>query len=156
MSRSILFPGTFNPFTVGHQSLVDRILPLFDHVIIAVGTNSGKQNAATTTDQRIDTIRRLYADNPKITVTAYDGLTVDACRSHNARWILRGVRTTIDFEYERNLADINRHISGIETIILFTLPQHTAISSTIVRELQHYGRDVSEYLPATPAANNDK
>lgn len=154
MSRSILFPGTFNPFTVGHQSLVDRILPLFDHVIIAVGTNSGKQTAATTTDQRIDTIRRLYADNPKITVTAYDGLTVDACHHHNARWILRGVRTTIDFEYERNLADINRHISGIETIILFTLPQHTAISSTIVRELQHYGRDVGEYLPVPPA--NDK
>lgn len=144
--NTILFPGSFDPFTVGHQSLVGRILPLFDRVVIAVGVNSGKRGSAPV-DERIEAIRRLYASEPKVEVTSYYGLTVDACRREGARWMLRGVRSAIDFEYERNLADINRRISGIETLLLFTLPEYAAVSSSVVRELRSYGHDVSEFLP---------
>lgn len=144
--NTILFPGSFNPFTVGHQSLVGRVLPLFDRVVIAVGVNSGK-HGGTSVGERIAAIERLYASEPKVTVTSYDGLTVDACRREGARWMLRGVRSTIDFEYERNLADVNRRISGIETLLLFTLPEYAAVSSSVVRELESYGYDVSEFLP---------
>ena len=128
--NTILFPGSFNPFTVGHQSLVARVLPLFDG-----------------TAQRVEAIRALYASEPKVSVIAYSGLTVDACEAEGARWMLRGVRSAVDFEYERNLADINRRISGIETLLLFTLPEYAAVSSSMVRELRSYGRDVSEFLP---------
>lgn len=144
--NTILFPGSFNPFTVGHQSLVGRVLPLFDRVVIAVGVNSGK-HGGTSVGERIAAIERLYSSEPKVTVTSYDGLTVDACRREGARWMLRGVRSTIDFEYERNLADVNRRISGIETLLLFTLPEYAAVSSSVVRELESYGYDVSEFLP---------
>lgn len=153
--NTILFPGSFNPFTIGHQSLVDRILPLFDRVVIAIGTNSGK-TAGTTVAERIETISLLYADNPKVKVIAYDGLTIDACRQEDARWMLRGVRSTADFEYERNIADINRKISGIETLVLFTLPEYAAVSSSMVRELQSYGCDVSEFLPDKQNFDSDK
>lgn len=144
--NTILFPGSFNPFTVGHQSLVSRILPLFDRVVIAVGVNSQKQTEKQTAD-RLETIRMLYASEPKVKVISYSGLTVDACKEEGARWMLRGVRSATDFDYERNLADINRRISGIETLLLFTLPEYAAVSSSVVRELQAYGRDVSEFLP---------
>lgn len=144
--NTILFPGSFNPFTVGHQSLVDRVLPLFDRVVIAVGVNSSKHGASDPSEV-VDSIRSLYADEPKVSVVSYSGLTVDACRREGARWMLRGVRSTLDFEYERNLADINRRISGIETLVLFTLPEYAAVSSSLVRELESYGRDVSEFLP---------
>ena len=127
--NTILFPGSFDPFTVGHQSLVDRVLPLFDRVVIAVGVNSGKRS------------------EPKVRVISYEGLTVDACRREGAHWMLRGVRSAIDFEYERNLADINRRISGVETMLLFTLPEYAAVSSSVVRELCSYGYDVGEFLP---------
>lgn len=144
--NTILFPGSFNPFTIGHQSLVDRVLPLFDRVVIAIGVNSAKHSPASI-DSRIAAIRELYRLEPKVEVTSYEGLTVDACRREGARWMLRGVRSATDFEYERNLADINRRISGIETLLLFTLPEYAAISSSMVRELESYGHDVSEFLP---------
>lgn len=144
--NTILFPGSFNPFTVGHQSLVDRVLPLFDRVVIAVGVNSCKHGGGCGASP-VESIRSLYADEPKVSVISYEGLTVDACRREGARWMLRGVRSTLDFEYERNLADINRRISGIETLLLFTLPEYAAVSSSVVRELESYGRDVSEFLP---------
>ena len=147
--NTILFPGSFNPFTVGHRSLVERVLPLFDRVVIAIGVNSQKACEART-HERLDAIRALYAAEPKVSVIAYSGLTVDACEAEGARWMLRGVRSVADFEYERNLADINRRISGIETLLLFTLPEYAAISSSVVRELQAYGRDVSEFLPEGP------
>lgn len=143
--RCVLFPGSFNPFTVGHQSIVDRALPLFDRVVIAVGVNSGKPSDDTAA--RIAAIASLYVSEPKVKVIAYDGLTVDACRREDARWMLRGVRSVADFEYERNLADINRRISGIETVLMFTLPEYAAVSSSVVRELQSYGHDVSSFLP---------
>ena len=144
--NTILFPGSFNPFTIGHQSLVDRVLPLFDRVVIAVGVNSEKRTGSSV-EERIEAIRRLYADEPKVRVVSYTGLTVDACKLEDARWMLRGVRSTVDFEYERTLADINRRISGIETLVLFTLPEYSSVSSSVVRELKSYGYDVREYLP---------
>lgn len=144
--NTILFPGSFNPFTVGHQSLVARVLPLFDRVVIAVGVNARKDSGDETA-QRVEAIRALYASEPKVSVIAYSGLTVDACEAEGARWMLRGVRSTTDFEYERNLADINRRISGIETLLLFTLPEYASVSSSMVRELRSYGCDVSEFLP---------
>jgi len=145
--NTILFPGTFNPFTIGHRSLVDRVMPLFDRIVIAVGRNSGKDDAGPDTDRRVGNIRAIYASEPKVSVIAYEGLTVEACRREGAGWMLRGVRSTADFEYERNLADINRKISGIETLLLFTLPEHASISSSMVRELARYGYDTTPFLP---------
>jgi len=144
--RTALFPGSFDPFTIGHKSLVDRALPLFDRIVIAVGENSGK-SAASSSEARVEAIKKLYRQEPKITVTAYSGLTVDVCRRVGARWMLRGVRTLADFEYEKNLADINRHISGIETVLLYTLPEYAHISSSMVRELAHFGYNIDPFLP---------
>lgn len=144
--RTALFPGSFNPFTIGHKSVVDRALPLFDRIIIAVGYNIAKGHPADL-DARLQAIRAAYADEPKVEVTAYSGLTVQACRDHGAQWMLRGIRTVADFEYERNLADLNRRISGIETILMFTLPDLGAVSSSAVRELAAHGVDVAPFLP---------
>ncbi len=144
--RIVLFPGTFDPFTIGHKSLVDRALPLFDRIIIAVGENDAKSSVVPVED-RIEAIARLYGDDPRVEVIAYSGLTVDACRQHQARWILRGVRSVTDFEYERSMADINRRLAGIETVILYSLPEMAAISSTVVRELEKFDYDTSEFIP---------
>ena len=143
---TILFPGSFNPFTIGHASLVERALPLCDRLVIAVGFNPDKCTADSVED-RVRTIARIYEDNPAISVISYCGLTVDACRKEGAGWMLRGVRTVADFEYERNLADINRSISGIETLLLYSLPELSFISSSMVRELASHGHDISQYLP---------
>lgn len=144
--RTALFAGSFDPYTIGHHSLVERALPLFDRIIIAIGENSGKSSSLSV-DERINRISELYAGNPKIKVISYNGLTVDTCKAEGAKWLLRGVRSVADFEYERNLADINRKISGIETVILFTLPEHACVSSSVVRELAHYGYDTEPFLP---------
>ena len=146
--RVALFPGSFNPFTIGHKSLVDRGLPLFDRIVIAVGFNSGKcQPDDAGLRERLDAIRALYKDEPRVDVISYCGLTVDACREHGARWMLRGVRSVADFEYERTLADVNRRISGIETVLMYSLPEYSSISSSIVRELERYGCGADEFLP---------
>ena len=146
MDRIALFPGSFNPFTLGHKSLVDRALPLFDKIVIAVGYNPAKADASAI-EERLEQIRRAFEGEPKVEVTSYEGLTVDACRKAGARWMLRGVRTVADFEYERNLADVNRQIAGIETILLYTLPEYASLSSSMVRELASFGYDVSRFLP---------
>lgn len=143
---TLLFPGTFDPFTIGHASIVERALPLCDRMVIAVGYNPSKCSAECA-DHRVETIASLYAGNPKVKVIAYDGLTVDACRREGAEWMLRGVRSVADYEYERNLADINRAISGIETLLLYSLPQYSYISSSMVRELASHGHDISKYIP---------
>lgn len=143
---TILFPGTFDPFTIGHASLVNRALPLCDRMVIAIGYNSGKHSAESVAE-RVAAIAAIYADEPKVKVTSYDGLTVDACRREGAGWMLRGVRSVADYEYERNLADINRSISGIETLLLYSLPELSHISSSMVRELASHGHDISKYLP---------
>ena len=141
-----IFPGSFDPFTIGHHSIVERALPLFDKIVVAVGMNSGKHSVLPERD-RLDAIRRLYADEPRVEVIAYSGLTVEAAEQCGARYILRGVRTVKDFEYEKTLADINRKIAGLETVLLYTLPEYGSISSSIVRELISLGRDVTDLLP---------
>lgn len=146
MSEKALFPGSFNPFTIGHLSVVERAAPLFSELIIAIGINCRKDTEPDLT-KRIKQIQNATAHLPNVKVISYSGLTIEACQAENARYMVRGVRNTTDFEYERNLADINRRISGIETILLYTLPEHAAISSSIVRELDHYGYDTSSMLP---------
>lgn len=144
--RIAIFPGSFDPYTIGHASIVDRALPLFDKIVVAIGVNRNKRSFLTE-KQRIRMIADLYADEPKVEVISYDGLTVDAARECGARFLLRGVRMIQDFEYEKNLAEVNRSISGLETVLLYTLPEYGHISSSIVRELISYGRDVSALLP---------
>ena len=144
--RIAIFPGSFDPYTIGHASIVDRALPLFDKIVVAIGVNRNKRSFLTE-EQRIRMIADLYADEPQVEVISYDGLTVDAARECGARFLLRGVRMIQDFEYEKNLAEVNRSISGLETVLLYTLPEYGHISSSIVRELISYGRDVSALLP---------
>jgi pantetheine-phosphate adenylyltransferase len=146
MKRIALFPGTFDPFTIGHHSLVSRGLELVDEIIISIGINENKQTYFSP-EERMDAIRRLYEDDPRVRVEAYDSLTVDFAEKTGARFILRGIRTVNDFEYEKSIADVNRKLNGIETFILFTEPEHTHISSSIVRELLKYGKDISPFIP---------
>lgn len=141
-----LFVGSFDPFTIGHASIVRRALLLFDHIIIGVGVNERKKYMLDA-EERVRRIKRLYADNPKIEVKAYSDLTIDFARREQATYIIKGVRSVKDFEYEREQADVNRLLSGVETILLYAEPQLSSISSTMVRELQHFGRDISEFLP---------
>lgn len=144
--RVALFPGTFDPFTIGHQSLVTRGLDLVDEIIISIGIND-KKNTYFPLDRRLESIRDLYKDNPRVRVMSYDRLTVDFAKEVGAGFILRGIRTVNDFEYEKTIADVNRKLAGIETFILFTEPEHTHISSSIVRELLRFGKDVSQFVP---------
>ena len=141
-----LFVGSFDPFTIGHASIVRRALPLFDHIIIGVGVNERKKYMLSA-EERVRRIKRLYAEEPKIEVKAYSDLTIDFARREQATYIIKGVRSVKDFEYEREQADVNRLLSGVETILLYAEPQLSSISSTMVRELQHFGRDISEFLP---------
>lgn len=144
--RIALFPGTFDPFTLGHESLVRRGLNLVDEIVIAIGVNE-KKTSYFPLDKRIKMIRELYRDEPRVKVESYESLTVDFAREVKANYILRGVRSVNDFEYEKTIADMNRTISGIETFVLFTEPSLTHISSTLVRELLKYGHDVSKFIP---------
>ena len=141
-----LFVGSFDPFTIGHDSIVRRALPLFDHIIIGVGVNERKKYMLDA-EERVGRIKRLYADEPKIEVKAYSDLTIDFARREQATYIIKGVRSVKDFEYEREQADVNRLLSGVETIFLYAEPQLSSISSSMVRELQHFGRDISKFLP---------
>lgn len=146
MKRRALFPGTFDPFTVGHQSLVRRALTLVDEIVIAIGVNERKQTYFSL-EKRLEAIKLLYQNNPEIQVVAYDSLTVDFAEQMECGFILRGIRTVNDFEYEKSIADVNRKLTGIDTFILFTEPEHTHISSSIVRELLRYGKDISLFVP---------
>ena len=144
--KKAIFPGTFDPFTLGHHSIVRRALTFMDEVIVGIGINEGKQ-CLLPVEKRVEMIKKLYADEPRVKVEAYKGLTVDFAREQGAEFIVRGIRTVKDFEYEEGIADINRKLSGIETVFLFTEPELTAVSSSVVRELLHYGKDVSAFLP---------
>lgn len=145
-NKIALFPGSFDPYTIGHHSVVARALKLFDKIVIAVGVNRNKRSMMTE-EERVAAIRGVYSGEPRIEVVSFDGLTVDAARKYGAEFLLRGVRQVQDFEYERNLAEINRDISGLETVLLYTLPEYGHISSSIVRELISYGKDVADLLP---------
>ena len=141
-----IFPGTFDPFTIGHDALVRRALNIVDELYIAIGINTEKRTMLTL-EERMARIAALYEDEPRIHVVSYEGLTTDFAQSIGAKFIIRGVRSTIDFEYERNIADINRMLTGIDTILLISEPEYAAISSSMVRELAHFGKDISKYLP---------
>lgn len=147
MKRTALFPGTFNPFTRGHKSIVERTLhSLADEVVIAIGKNSEKQGEPSV-EQRLAAIRSIFEDEGRVRVEAYDTLTADYARAVGADFIVRGVRSIRDYEYERDIADVNRRLSGVETVLLYSEPELAAISSSIVRELKSYNKDVTEYLP---------
>ncbi|MBQ8673024.1 MAG: pantetheine-phosphate adenylyltransferase [Bacteroides sp.] len=145
MTKAI-FPGTFDPFTIGHASIVKRALTFIDEVVIAIGIND-KKNAHLAIQQREEMIRRYYRNEPRVKVASYSSLTIDFAQEVGANIIIRGIRTVKDFEYEETIADVNRKLTGIETILLFTEPEMTCVSSTIVRELMRYGKDVSRFLP---------
>ena len=123
-----------------------RVLTCADAVVIAIGINEKKQTYYTL-EQRVSAIRALYAEEPRVKVITYSGLTVDVAQQEQASFILRGVRSVIDFEYEKAIADVNRQLTGIETLLLFTEPAYAHISSSVVRELLHFGKDVSAFLP---------
>lgn len=144
--KTALFAGSFDPFTKGHQSVVRRALTFVDQVIIGIGINIGKKSAFTLQDRKA-MIENAFADEPRVKVMEYDGLTTDFAQQVGATILLRGVRTCKDFEYEKEIAEVNRQLTGIETVILFAEDKFTNISSTIVRELIHYGKDVTEFLP---------
>ena len=142
-----VFVGSFDPFTVGHDSIVRRALGLFDRLVIGVVGDQVHKPNMQPAEQRMQVICQLYADEPRIEVKPYYGLAVDFAKEQGALYIIKGVRSVKDFEYEREQADINRQIGGIETVLLFAEPQYASVSSSVVRELQHFGRDVSEFLP---------
>jgi len=145
--RRAIFPGTFDPFTIGHASVVNRALTFIDEIVIGIGINENK-NTYFPLEQRERMIRDYYRDQPRVMVQCYDNLTIDFARQADANLIIRGIRTVKDFEYEETIADINRKLTGIETILLFTEPELTCVSSTIVRELLQFGKDISMFLPA--------
>ena len=144
--KRAIFPGTFDPFTIGHRSLVDRALCLVDELIIAIGINQHKKGYFPL-ETRKEAILNLYRDNPRVKVMTYETSTVDFAESVDAQFILRGIRSINDFEYEQTTADVNRKLSGIETFILFTEPEHRHISSSIVRELLRFHKDISDFVP---------
>ena len=138
--------GSFDPFTIGHDSIVRRALPLFDKIVIGVGVNERKEYMYDT-EERVKRIADIYADEPKIEVKPYDDLTIDLARREGAQFIIKGVRSVKDFEYEREQADINRQIGGVDTILFYAEPQLSNVSSSLVRELKHFGKDPKQFLP---------
>ncbi len=145
--RTCLFPGTFDPITLGHTDIINRAMPLFDKVIIGIGRNASKVPMFKE-EQRLQWIRELYADEPKVEAVFYEGLTVNCCKEVGANFILRGIRYVNDFEYEKAIADMNRSLDGnIETVFLTCLPQYTSVASTLVRDVLRNGGDVSAFLP---------
>jgi pantetheine-phosphate adenylyltransferase len=145
-SKRALFPGTFDPFTVGHESIVLRGLSLFEEVVIAVGNNSAKQTYFSI-EKRMAMIKKVFEDEPGVTVVSYEGLTVEFARKIGIKNLLRGLRTAADFEYERAIAQVNKKMTGIESVFLLTSPEHTPVNSTIVREILRHGGDVSAFIP---------
>jgi pantetheine-phosphate adenylyltransferase len=148
MQRIAIFPGSFDPITKGHESVVKRALPLFDKIIISIGVNAEKKDSFFSLEKRIEWIKQTFKDETKVEVMEYSGLTVDFCKKMNASFILRGLRTSADFEFERAIAQTNRFLEKkIETIFLLTTPEHTPINSTIVREVYKNGGDASLFVP---------
>ncbi|MFA5327266.1 MAG: pantetheine-phosphate adenylyltransferase [Prolixibacteraceae bacterium] len=148
MERVAIFPGSFDPFTVGHESVVKRAIPLFDKIVIMIGYNSNKKPFFPV-EKREKWINEVFENEPKVTVECHEGLTVDFCKKVNAKYILRGLRTSADFEYERAIAQINKKMyPQIESVFLLTMPEHTPINSTIVRDIIFHGGDAKMFLPS--------
>jgi pantetheine-phosphate adenylyltransferase len=149
MERIAIFPGSFDPFTVGHEFIVRRAMSLFDKIVIMIGYNSNKQPFFPL-EKRVKWINEVFMDDRNVSVEIYEGLTVDFCKKVNAKYILRGIRTSSDFEYERAIAQINKKMyPEIESVFLLTLPEHTPINSSIVRDIILHGGDASLFLPKT-------
>jgi len=147
MERIAVFPGSFDPITVGHESIIKRACSLFDKIIVAIGENAEKQSYFSI-EQRMEWIRQTFADEPKVSVAKYSGLTVDFCKKVDANFILRGLRTSADFEFERSIGQVNKKLfPEIETIFLLTTPEHTPINSSIVRDILRNSGDASAFVP---------
>jgi pantetheine-phosphate adenylyltransferase len=147
MEKIAVFAGSFDPFTVGHESVVRRALPLFDRVIIAVGFNQEKKQFFSI-EKRMAMISDVFNDEPRVKIDKYTGLTVDFCRKVGANYLLRGLRTAADFEFERAIAQLNRNmLPEVESIFILALPEHTPINSTIVRDIIRFKGDASKFLP---------
>ena len=144
-----IFTGSFDPFTIGHAAIVRQALPLFDRIVIGVGVN-GNKTCMYDPQTRVEAIARLYAGETKVEVRQYDDLTVDFARREGAHYIIKGVRSVKDYEYERDQADINRMLDGVETVLFLAAPGMEGISSSMVRELMRFGRDASRFLPKAP------
>jgi pantetheine-phosphate adenylyltransferase len=152
MQRIALFPGTFDPITIGHIDIIDRAIPLFDKLIIGIGRNANKAPMFSE-DQRMRWINEIYNNNPNVEAVIYDGLTINCCKRVGANFILRGIRYVNDFEYEKAIADMNRSLdTNIETVFLTCLPQYTSVASTLVRDVIRNGGDARQFLP--PAVAN--
>lgn len=148
MQRICLFPGTFDPITLGHVDIIDRSLPLFDKLVVGIGLNASK-SVMFSPEQRLQWIREIYKDQPKVEGAMYEGLTVNFCKTIGAKFIIRGIRYVSDFEYEKTIADANRTLDKtIETIFLTGEPKYTSVASTIVRDIIRNGGDASHFLPA--------
>lgn len=147
MEKIAVFPGSFDPFTVGHESVLRRALPIFDKIIVMLGVNNTK-NYLFPIEDRKKMIEEVFDDEPKIEVEIFNGLTIDFCKQVEATHILRGLRTSADFEYERAIAQVNKKMHGsIETIFLLTLPEHTPINSSVVRDILKHRGDISLFIP---------
>ena len=142
-----LFPGSFDPITIAHVDILQRATTLFDKIVIGIGLNSAKQNFLTA-EQRLQILNKVFADYKNIEISTYEGLTVDFCRKINANYMVRGIRSASDFEYERAIAQINQTMMPeVETILLLSKPEYSAISSTIVRDILRNHGDVSPFVP---------
>jgi pantetheine-phosphate adenylyltransferase len=147
MANIAVFPGSFDPFTIGHESIVKRAIPVFDKIVIAIGKNTTKQSFFTL-ENRLKMISDVFINESKVSVETYTGLTVDFCKNINSKYILRGLRNSTDFEYERSIALMNNLMhTEIETVFLLTQSEHTPVSSTIVREILKFDGDVSRFIP---------
>jgi pantetheine-phosphate adenylyltransferase len=145
--RIALFPGTFDPITIGHVNILERAIPLFDEIIVGIGNNSSKSTLFKL-DQREAWIREIFKEVPSVKVSSYEGLTVDFCNKINANYILRGLRSMSDFDYEKNIAQMNKLVNNnVESVFLMCDPAYTPISSSVVRDLIRNGGDASPYLP---------
>ena len=147
MQKIAVFPGSFDPFTKGHENVISRALPLFDKLYIAIGHNSEKKSFFTL-EQRLRMIGELYREEPRIILDHYEGLTVDYCNTVGAQYLLRGLRTSADFEFERSIAQINQKLNPeVETVFILAVPEFAPVNSTIIREILRYGGDASQFLP---------
>lgn len=145
--RIAVFPGSFDPITRGHESIVRRALPLFDQIIIAIGVNADKSGYFPI-EQRLNWISQVFSDLPQVTVESYNGLTVEFCKLRNASYIIRGLRTSADFEFERSVAQVNLKLAQeIETVFLLTLPEYAMVTSSIVREVHKHGGNIEQFIP---------
>ena len=156
MKKIAVFPGSFDPFTIGHEAIIRRAVSLFDEIIVAVGTNALKKTFYSL-ETRKEMINRVFENEPRVRVDQYEGLTVDYCKKNGAKYLLRGLRTAADFEFERAIGQVNKSMApDIESVFFLTVPEHSFINSTIVRDIIRSGGDASKFVPAAINLKNYK